>query len=56
MRGLTRGGGMLLVTSGRTMGGGTVGFVELFGAVRAVKFMAFARHCRHGNSHKQDGE
>jgi hypothetical protein len=56
MRGLTCGGGMLVVTGSGTMGGGTVGFVELFSAIGAFKIMTLARHGRHGNSHKQDGE
>ena len=55
MRGLTCGRRMLLVTSS-TMGGSSMGFVELFGAIGAFKFMALARHGKHGHSHKQDGE
>ncbi len=47
---------MSFVTGWSFVTGGTVGFVELFGAVGAFKFMALARHGRHGNSHKQDGE
>jgi hypothetical protein len=51
---LTRRGRMLVMPG--TMGCGAVRFVELFGAVGAFEFMAFARHGEDGNGHKQEGE
>jgi hypothetical protein len=38
------------------MGGGSVGLVELFGAVRAFEFMPLAGNGNQGNSHEQERE
>jgi hypothetical protein len=52
--GLTGGGRVFIVTGG--MGCGSVGLIELFGAVRAVEFMPLAGNGNQGNSHEQERE
>lgn len=37
-------------------GGGTMGLVELFGAVRTFEFVPLTGHANQGNSRNQNGE
>lgn len=56
MSGLTGSGRMFSMASSGTVRGGTVRFVELFGAIRPFEFMPLAGNGNQGNSHEQERE